>query len=178
MFSIARDRDADFDSDKVYKNNIVEISNTDANKQINMPAGYGISLEVETETNNLSVRYLKCNFTKMVSNVNYIFNIESMVSNTNYTYNDFCLLSAKDRELNYPYGTFYALTNEVYFIGDKTNKYITIPEGNTDILQYTLGEGINRQFVPKTLQINAPCEYGDVEFFLGYVVNENIDLNK
>lgn len=44
-------------------------------------------------------------------------------------------------------------------IGDRTTQNITIPEGNTTILSYTLGEGINGEFVEKPLQYNVPCEY-------------------
>ena len=56
----------------------------------------------------------------------------------------------------------YIYRPSISLIGDKTADEIVIPEGNTDVLQYILGEGINRQFVPKTLKVNAPCLYSGV----------------
>lgn len=44
-------------------------------------------------------------------------------------------------------------------IGDQIANTIIIPQGNTRILSYTLGEGVNGEFVVKPIQYNAPCEY-------------------
>lgn len=58
-----------------------------------------------------------------------------------------------------PVSSNYIYHPIIQLIGDKTDRVITIPENNTDILKYTLGEGINGEFVEKQLQVNAPCEY-------------------
>ena len=52
------------------------------------------------------------------------------------------------------------LKPDIQLIGDQSADTITVPSGNTKILSYTLGEPTDKQHLnPKSLQINAPCEY-------------------
>lgn len=54
----------------------------------------------------------------------------------------------------------YAILPEITLIGDQTANTLVIPLGNTDILSYTIGDPTDKDHLnPKTLQINAPCEY-------------------
>lgn len=112
----------------------------------------------------------------VVSNINDINDYDYYVTNLNtsnlwYTYNNMFIIQDGITQifnyyddldidnLHYITTPKMVLKSNLKLIGDKTETYITIPEDNTEILSYTLGEGVNRQFVPKTLQINAPCEY-------------------
>lgn len=55
--------------------------------------------------------------------------------------------------------TMPILHKDVRLIGDQTANTITVPEGNTSIYSYTIGEPVGRELNPKTLKILAPCEY-------------------
>ena len=71
------------------------------------------------------------------------------------------------------------LKPDIQLIGDQSADTITVPSGNTKILSYTLGEPTDKQHLnPKSLQINAPCEYEYAPFepaksITGIKVNPN-----
>ena len=50
----------------------------------------------------------------------------------------------------------------ILLLGDKTEDEVVIND-NENIYSYILGEGINNEFIPKSLKINAPCEYENNE---------------
>ena len=59
----------------------------------------------------------------------------------------------------------YLLNPNLVLIGDQDDDLIEVPIGNTDILSYDVGYvDSNDEFVGKTLQVNAPCEYWDDDF--------------
>lgn len=62
-------------------------------------------------------------------------------------------------ELVYSSRPNYLYTPYIHFLGDETADEVTLVEGQTSVLDYTLGEGVSGEFVPKTLQYYAPCEY-------------------
>ena len=66
-----------------------------------------------------------------------------------------------DTPPTYSSSNTFITKNTVKLIGDTTDLMATIPEENTTIFNYNVGEVVNNSFVLKTLKFDAPCEYTD-----------------